>query len=124
MRAVDFIASSRRRCGALITILTGHGGTISGQNPILRAARRSAQSKLAATRHERLRMRKAFDHIGIPTTEPHADESWVPFSQVWVTNPRKHPQRIEYIRPKDWPEVSGEQSGMWKLWHWPHVAYR
>lgn len=70
------------------------------------------------------KFRKAFDHIGIPTTEPHPGESWVAFSEVWVTNPRAHPQRIEYLRPKVLPEVSREQVGLWKLWHWPHVAYR
>jgi len=69
-------------------------------------------------------MKKAFDHIGIPTSEPKLGESWVPFSQVWVTNPRAHPQRIEYIRPKEPPQVLPEQVGLWKLWHWPHVAYR
>jgi hypothetical protein len=69
-------------------------------------------------------MKRAFDHIGIVTQELHPGESWVPFSQVWVTNPRYHPQRIEYIRPKEMPLVSPEQVGLWKLWHWPHVAYR
>jgi len=69
-------------------------------------------------------MHRAFDHIGIPTTEPQPGESWVPFSQVWVTNPRLHPQRIEYVRPKEFPEVPREQESLWKLWHWPHVAYR
>jgi hypothetical protein len=67
---------------------------------------------------------KAFDHIGIPTNEPQPNESWVPFSQVWVTNPRAHPQRIEYVRFKAPPQVSPDQVGMWKLVHWPHVAYR
>ena len=69
-------------------------------------------------------IRKAFDHIGIPTTEPQPGESWVPYSEVWVTNPRMHPQRIEYIRPREFPQVPIEQVGLWKLWHWPHVAYR
>jgi len=69
-------------------------------------------------------MRKAFDHIGIPTTEPHPGESWVPFSQVWVTNPRAHPQRLEFIRPKEFPDVPPEPVGLWKLWHRPHIAYR
>lgn len=69
-------------------------------------------------------MKKAFDHIGIITMEARAGESWVADSEVWVTNPRLHPQRIEYIRPKVMPEVSPEQTGLWKLWHWPHVAYR
>ena len=69
-------------------------------------------------------MKKAFDHIGIITTEPHEGESWVPDSEVWVTNPREHPTRIEYVRPKAIPEVPKEQVGLWKLWNWPHVAYR
>src|SRR3954454_3223728 len=69
-------------------------------------------------------MKKAFDHIGIITLEPQAGEAWVPDSQVWVTNPRKHPNRIEYVRPKEMPNVPPDQAGLWKLWHWPHVAYR
>jgi hypothetical protein len=70
------------------------------------------------------RFRKAFDHIGIPTREPQSGESWVAFSKCWVTNPRKHPQRLEYIRAETVPEIPREQVGLWKLWHWPHVAYR
>jgi hypothetical protein len=69
-------------------------------------------------------MKKAFDHIGIPTTEPQEGESWVEFSQCWVTNPRQHRQRIEYIRALKVPDIPREQVGLWKLWHWPHVAYR
>ena len=69
-------------------------------------------------------MKKAFDHIGIITTEPQTGESWVADSQVWVTNPRLHPARIEYIRPKEMPQVSSEDAGFCKLCHWPHVAYR
>jgi hypothetical protein len=69
-------------------------------------------------------MRKAFDHIGIPTNVPQPGESWVEFSQVWVTNPRAHPQRLEYIRPKEPPQVDPSNVGLWRLWHWPHVAYR
>lgn len=69
-------------------------------------------------------MKKAFDHIGIITPESHPGESWVAPSQVWVTNPRAHAQRIEYIRPKEMPHVPPEQVALWKLWHWPHVAYR
>ena len=67
---------------------------------------------------------KEFDHIGIITMEPHEGESWVEFSKVWVTNPRLHPQRIEYIRPLALPDVDPQQVGLWKLWHLPHVAYR
>jgi hypothetical protein len=67
---------------------------------------------------------KEFDHIGIVTTESQPGESWVPFSKVWVTNPRLHPQRIEYIRPQDPPRVAPKNIGLWKLWNLPHVAYR
>jgi hypothetical protein len=69
-------------------------------------------------------MRKAFDHIGIPTREPQPGENWVEFSRVWVTNPRAHPQRIEYLRALEPPDVPREQEGLWKLWNWPHIAYR
>jgi hypothetical protein len=69
-------------------------------------------------------MKKAFDHIGIPTTEPQPGEFWVPFSQVWVTNPRFHTMRIEYLRARQVPDVPREQVGLWKLWNWPHIAYR
>jgi len=67
---------------------------------------------------------KEFDHVGIVTAEPQPGESWVEFSKVWVTNPRLHPQRIEYIRPFEVPRVDPAQVGLWKLWHLPHVAYR
>ena len=65
---------------------------------------------------------KEFDHIGIVTSEPHEGESWVEFSKVWATNPRLHPQRIEYIRPAEMPEVGPQDLGLWKLWHLPHIA--
>jgi hypothetical protein len=67
---------------------------------------------------------REFDHIGIVTLEQHEGESWVPFSQVWVTNPRLHPQRIEYIRPAAMPTVDPTNIGLWKLWNLPHIAYR
>src|SRR5262245_4005326 len=69
-------------------------------------------------------MKRVFDHIGIPTTQPQPGESWVPFSRVWVTNPRAHPQRLEYLRPAEPPQVPPEQVGLWKLWNRPQVAYR
>ena len=69
-------------------------------------------------------MKKAFDHIGIITLEPQVGEAWVAESQVWVTNPRTHPQRIEYVRPSEMPSIPPDQEGLWKLWHWPHIAYR
>ncbi len=67
---------------------------------------------------------KEFDHVGIVTLEPQPGESWVEHSRVWVTNPRLHPQRLEYVRPLALPPVDPAQVGLWKLWHLPHVAYR
>lgn len=67
---------------------------------------------------------KEFDHIGIVTTEPREAESWVEFSKVWVTNPRLHPNRIEYIRPLEFPEIDPADLAQWKLWNLPHVAFR
>ena len=67
---------------------------------------------------------KEFDHIGIITAEPQEGESWVEFSKVWVTNPRLHANRIEYIRPLEFPEIDPTDLAQWKLWHLPHVAYR
>jgi hypothetical protein len=67
---------------------------------------------------------KEFDHIGIITTEPQHGESWVEFSKVWVTNPRLHPNRIEYIRPLEFPAIDPSDLAQWKLWNLPHVAYR
>jgi len=39
-----------------------------------------------------------FDHVGITTTVPQPDENWVEQSRVWVTNPRNHPEHIEFLR--------------------------
>jgi hypothetical protein len=39
-----------------------------------------------------------FDHVGITTKEPQPDENWVEQSRVWVTNPRNHPEHIEFLR--------------------------
>ena len=69
-------------------------------------------------------MKKAFDHIGIITSEPRPGESWVADSKAWVTNPRLDPDRIEYIRPTEKPVIPPDQIGLWKLWNRPHIAYR
>jgi hypothetical protein len=59
-----------------------------------------------------------FDHVGVTTTEPQAGENWVEQSRVWVTNPRNHPEHIEFLRyaaGTTVPEVVRAN---------PHVAYR
>jgi hypothetical protein len=67
---------------------------------------------------------REFDHIGIFTDQPQDGESWVAESGVWVTNPRTHPARIEYLRAAERPEIDPANIGLWKLWNLPHVAYR
>jgi len=39
-----------------------------------------------------------FDHWGIPTHEPKAGEKWLEPSRVWITNPRRHPAHVEFLR--------------------------
>jgi len=59
-----------------------------------------------------------FDHVGITTTVPQPDENWVEQSKVWVTNPRKHPEHVEFLRYEPGttvPEIVRAN---------PHIAYR
>jgi hypothetical protein len=39
-----------------------------------------------------------FDHVGLTTSEPQPDENWIEQSRCWVTNPRNHPEHIEFLR--------------------------
>ncbi len=59
-----------------------------------------------------------FDHVGVTTTEPQPNEDWVEQSKVWVTSPRDHPDKIEFLRYREdttVPLVIREN---------PHVAFR
>jgi hypothetical protein len=62
--------------------------------------------------------RASFDHVGIPTTERQAGESWVESTRVWVTNPRAHACNVEWLRFEPDSPVDGP------LRTQPHVAYR
>ncbi len=63
-------------------------------------------------------MKKEFHHIGLPTDESQPGEFFVADTKVWVTDPRKHPYKVEFLRfEKDSP-VTGPVRDM------PHVAYR
>jgi hypothetical protein len=59
-----------------------------------------------------------FDHVGITTTEPQPQEDWVEASKIWVTNPRNHPEHVEFLRYRDDSTVPDA------VRHNPHVAYR
>jgi hypothetical protein len=61
---------------------------------------------------------RIFDHVGIPTGDKQPGEMYVPETRVWVTDPRHHPQRIEFLRFEPETPVSGPVRDM------PHVAFR
>jgi hypothetical protein len=64
------------------------------------------------------RVRLEFDHVGIPCIDVQPDETFVEATRVWVTNPRQHPQNLEYLRYEGDSTVTGP------LREQPHVAYR
>jgi len=61
---------------------------------------------------------RQFHHIGLPTDESQPGEFFVEETKVWVTDPRKHPYAVEYLRFEAESPVSGPVRDM------PHVAYR
>jgi hypothetical protein len=62
--------------------------------------------------------KKTFHHIGLPTDVSQPGEIFVADTKVWVTDPRKHPYKVEFLRfEKDSP-AKGPVRDM------PHVAYR
>lgn len=61
---------------------------------------------------------REFHHIGLPTDESHPGEYFVEDTKVWVTDPRKHPYKVEYLRFEPDSPVKGPVRDL------PHVAYR
>ncbi len=59
-----------------------------------------------------------FDHVGLTTTEQQPDENWIAQSRCWVTNPRSHPEHIEFLRYAPGTTVPEAVRAN------PHVAYR
>jgi hypothetical protein len=59
-----------------------------------------------------------FDHVGMIATESKADENFVEATKVWVTDPKSHPFRIEWLRYEPDSPVTGP------VRECPHVAYR
>lgn len=59
-----------------------------------------------------------FDHVGITTTDRQPQEDWVEQSKIWVTNPRNHPEHIEFLRYRDDSTVPATVRDN------PHIAYR
>lgn len=63
-------------------------------------------------------VRLQFDHVGIPCDKRQGDENFVAATRVWVTNPRLHPQSLEFLRYEHDSPVTGPVREM------PHIAYR
>ena len=61
---------------------------------------------------------RIFDHVGMPTEVKQPEEMWVEATKVWVTDPARHPQSIEYLRFEPDSPVSGPVREL------PHVAFR
>lgn len=61
---------------------------------------------------------RQFHHIGLPTDESQPGEYYVADTKVWVTDPRKHAYRVEFLRFEPDSPVQGPVRDM------PHVAYR
>ena len=59
-----------------------------------------------------------FDHVGITTEIEQPQEDWVEASKIWVTNPRNHPEHIEFLRYREDSTVPHA------VRYNPHVAYR
>jgi len=62
-------------------------------------------------------MKKIFDHVGVPTTEKQPGEVFVAETRVWITDPARHPNRIEYLRYEPDSPVSGPVRDL------PHMAF-
>ena len=60
---------------------------------------------------------RTFHHIGLPTDEPQPDETWVPDTKVWVTDPDHHPYRVEHLRYAPDSPVTGPVRDQ------PHMAF-
>jgi len=60
---------------------------------------------------------KTFHHVGLRTKEPQPGESFIAPTRVWVSNPNRHDQRIEYLRYEPDSPIAEE------FMEAPHIAY-
>ena len=61
---------------------------------------------------------REFHHIGLPTDVSQPGEVYVADTKVWVTDPRRHPYKVEYLRFEPDSPVTGPLRDL------PHVAFR
>lgn len=60
---------------------------------------------------------RQFHHFGLPTDQPQEGETYVQATKVFVTDPMKHPQKIEFLRFEADAPLTGPVREM------PHIAY-
>lgn len=60
---------------------------------------------------------RRFHHVGVITDEPQPDEIYVAATKVHVTNPLRHPYRVEYLRFEPDSPVTGPVRDQ------PHMAF-
>lgn len=61
---------------------------------------------------------RIFDHVGVPTEDQQTQEMYVPATKVWVTDPARHPHKIEFLRFEPDSPVKGPVRDL------PHIAFR
>ena len=61
---------------------------------------------------------REFDHVGLPTDERQPGEMYVPETKVWVTDPKAHPYRVEFLRFEPDSPVKSPVRDL------PHMAFR
>ncbi len=61
---------------------------------------------------------RQFDHVGLPTDDKQPEEMYVADTKVWVTDPMRHPYRVEYLRYEPDTPVRGPVRDL------PHIAFR
>jgi hypothetical protein len=71
-------------------------------------------------RHRGLKQfdRAKFDHVGFLTTNERPNETWLQAERLWLTDPRDHLCRIEFLR------YAPNSPTPARLQQEPHVAYR
>jgi len=61
---------------------------------------------------------RQFHHIGLPTDISQPGEVYVAETKVWVTDPRNHPYKVEFLRYEKDSPVTGPLRDL------PHIAFR
>lgn len=62
--------------------------------------------------------KRQFHHIGLPTDTSQPGEYYVEDTKVWVTDPRRHPYKVEFLRFEADSPVRGPVRDL------PHIGYR